>query len=181
MEISCVTCALACQTFVVRAGHEAFYIYACIYGDVIFPLRSGTNGLFNSRLEDYANSIFPQETIVHYYVLVCLNSACKEVSKEDERSSGEGSFEMRRQDHRKSMFNNEWLPPIKIRRFSFSYPLLFSGKVESQARRVSYHPSTVKSSSSGGPEFTPRTSRISRSLLESFRRIETYCRVKDSE
>lgn len=40
MEISCVTCALACQTFVVRAGHEAFYIYACIYGDVVLPLRS---------------------------------------------------------------------------------------------------------------------------------------------
>lgn len=40
MEISFVTRALACQTFVALAGHEAFYIYACIYGDVAFPLWS---------------------------------------------------------------------------------------------------------------------------------------------
>lgn len=40
MEISCVTCTFACQTFVVLARHETFYIYACICGDVVFPLWS---------------------------------------------------------------------------------------------------------------------------------------------
>lgn len=50
-------------------------LYLCVYlrrRCTSFTVSRRTNGLFNSRLEDYANSIFPQETIVHYYV--CLNN-----------------------------------------------------------------------------------------------------------
>lgn len=71
-----------------------------------------------------------------------------------------------------------------------SYPLLSWRKVESQARRVSYRPSTVKSSSSGGPEFTPRTSQIALGIVQTCRDVlsckrsrkrEKMCRWKSPE
>lgn len=71
---------------------------------------------------------------------------------------GQNLFGIKRRNHKESMFNNGWLVPRdRDIRCSFLFFIIFEKGRISQARRASYCPSTVKSSSIGGPEFTPRT------------------------
>lgn len=70
MEISCVTCALACQTFVVLAGYKVLHL--CVYLEwrciSLYDLAQDERFVQQS-IGDYASSTFLQGTIIY---LVCL-------------------------------------------------------------------------------------------------------------
>lgn len=120
----------------VRHTCEGFIFTAYIYGDVVFSLRSrAERPTVDWRLCAFHISARDSCTLLGPRVFK-KQQLCKKMSKEDERSSGEDLFEVRRQDHRKSMFNNEWLPPIRIQRF---FPLiLYYPRVRSSRKRDGY-------------------------------------------
>lgn len=113
-----------------------------------------------------------------------IESSCEFLESREKQTNfsqrQQNLFEIKRRNHRESMFNNGLLAPGDRDILSMVFFLLFiileKGRV-SQARRASYCPSTVKSSSIGGPEFTPRTLgtwEIALGTVQTYRDVLSY-------